>query len=213
MKGKLLSVIILLLLLMTCAVSCHVSDGTDGSGSSSGGAQAGDTSGSGGDSGDTGSGGDSGNTGSGDSGDTGNGGSADTAPTGYIYKNGSELKIVFSDSRLCELATALKDRITNYSTASVTLVSDSEEKSEHEIILGVTERPLSGKAYRRLSRMDKSEGNTAYTVYSDGSSVAVAFDDDFYGSAMTDSVSYLSEEIIAKNASLTLHSGRIAEHE
>ena len=202
MKGKFLSVVILLLALMISMASCHVSDGTGDSGSSSGSGQTGGSSG----------GSDTGST-SPDSGDEGNGGSADTLPTGYIYENGSELKIVFSDSRLFELATALKDRITNYSTATVTLVSDTEEKYEHEIILGVTDRPLSGKAYRRLSRMYKSEGNTAYTLYSDGSSVAVAFDDDFYGSAMANSVGYLSESIIAKNSSLSLPVGRIAERE
>ncbi len=209
MKGKLVTLIVLTLLLMLCAVSCHVSDG-DGGSSSGDSAGSGDQSGTGSDSDGTGS-GDSDNGGT--AGGSNSGDSTGTPPAGYIYKDGSEVKIVFSDSRLYELATALKDRITNYSTASVTLVSDSEQKSEHEIILGVTERPLSAKAYRRLSRMIKSEGHTSYAIYSDGSSLAVAFEDDFFGAAMSDSLNYLSEEIIAKNSSLSLASGRIAERE
>jgi len=190
MKRKLVLLLLLISALITCATSCRVSDvdeNTDSQGSSDGSGQNNDSADSG-------------------SADTGNG------QQSFIYENGSELSIVYTDPRLSELAEALKSRITNYSTVTVRLVGDSEPEAEHEIILGECSRTLSKKAYRRLSRMAKAkEEYTSYTVYTDGSSVAVAFEDDFYGSAMADSLEYVTKTLVPKESSLTLSAGVVKE--
>ncbi len=57
------------------------------------------------------------------------------------------------------------------------IVKDSEAAYKHEILLGETNRELSSKAYRRLDRMiDDKDETVGYVLYSDGSSIAIAFD-------------------------------------
>ena len=65
-------------------------------------------------------------------------------------------------------------------TASFNL--DTDSASSNEISVGKTNRPISDTAYGRLSRVEKqSESEVSYLVYSDGSSVAIAFEEDKYG--------------------------------
>ena len=141
-------------------------------------------------------------------------GKGDVDGDSYIYKDGSSLFIVCNDARLSELAETLRTKIINYSTAAVSIVTDSEAQGGHEIILGVTERELSSKAYRLLGRIEKSKSeNTAYLIYSDGASVAVAFEEDYLSSALSESVKLLTESIVTRESSLSLNKGVVYQKE
>jgi len=62
------------------------------------------------------------------------------------------------------------------------LIAATSPEQNREIVFGRTDRAVSVEAYRRLERMtiddeDLSEGNPRMLVYSDGTSVAIAYDD------------------------------------
>ncbi len=58
-------------------------------------------------------------------------------------------------------------------------ISTASVSSSHEIIVGKTDRPLSERAERYLTKFD--EGEVGYVIYSDGRSVAISFDSAEYG--------------------------------
>lgn len=59
-------------------------------------------------------------------------------------------------------------------------VSDSTPKAAHEIVFGQSNREISKKAYTYLNRIEKEDEDVAYLIYSDGSSIAIAFHEDRY---------------------------------
>ena len=56
-----------------------------------------------------------------------------------------------------------------------TLKSESSETAKHEIIFGKTSRELSKRAYQLLDRIVTQDEIAGYLIYSDGTSVAVAY--------------------------------------
>ncbi len=58
---------------------------------------------------------------------------------------------------------------------------DSEPEADHEIVVGMTNREISVTAYEKLSELDRGDEDVAYLIYSDGSSVAIAYEGDRYG--------------------------------
>ena len=147
-----------------------------------GGTGAGGTGTGGSDSSDTGTGGST-DTGSGDVGDSGSGDSTDedTDPqTEYIFAPGEDLTLVIGEGALTEanyikLDNALKAK------RRYTLWDGVSEAGEHEIIVGRCDRELSRIAYKLLDRQSRESSLFGgYVIYSDGSSVAVAYDDTRY---------------------------------
>ncbi len=193
----------LIMLLLSLLVSCSVGDGTDADGNGDQGS--GDTSGSG----DS-SGGDS----SGDSSD--DGGLGGTTPSGsLIYDGNTTLHIVIDKSEygtqltnsMTEVMRALSDK-----TASTSYVSSSDAKIEHELVIGRTSRPISEAAYKRLERVrveveDELEGALRVVIYSDGSSVAIAYDEGEGDAALVTALKYFKENCILDK--LTLSEGTV----
>lgn len=107
----------------------------------------------------------------------------------YIYAEGSSLTVVYNagsvtTENLDKLMNAVAIRSPGFKT-----VNDGAPESEHEIILGRSDRELSVKAYNRLDRMEKStEDYVGYCIYSDGKSVAIAYDDELYGVDVAENV-------------------------
>ena len=57
-------------------------------------------------------------------------------------------------------------------------VSETAEVAEHEIVIGKTQRPISQVAYDRLNRIElPSKYHSSFLIYSDGSSVAIAYEE------------------------------------
>ncbi len=69
----------------------------------------------------------------------------------------------------------------NEKTGQTIKLSLDTSSASHEIIIGKTNRELSAKAYNLLSKF-KADGEVGYVIYSDGKSVAIAFDEAVYGS-------------------------------
>lgn len=89
-------------------------------------------------------------------------------------------------------------------------VSDSESTSSaHEIVIGKANRDISNRAYRFLT-YKLSEEEVGYAAYSDGKSVAIAFDDTIYGvdAALDEAVSYIVGSLLSSQT-LKLESGLV----
>ncbi len=69
---------------------------------------------------------------------------------------------------------------TTYRTPGV--FDDTKDESDHEIVVGETNRQISKKAYELLRALEHREGELSYLIYSNGRSVAIAYDNDIFGS-------------------------------
>ncbi len=90
---------------------------------------------------------------------------------------------------ICNNADELAKPIEKLSTAvfSTTYMTpkvfdEKQSQTAHELVIGKTERDISKTAYRYLERLEHEEGEISYLVYSNGSSLAVAYDEDKYKS-------------------------------
>ncbi len=74
-------------------------------------------------------------------------------------------------------------RTTYYKKVGKEISVSSAESTplSHEIIVGKTDRELSKKAYNYLTRFKDDNKDAGYVIYSDGKSVAIAFDNASYG--------------------------------
>ena len=117
---------------------------------------------------------------------------------GLIYDSKTELSIIIDPSLRGETVMLLWERIGELANISPRLSDNSAEMSEHEITIGRVGRPVSNKAYDELEKMECEDGELRYLIYSDGSSVAIAFDDDDYGYAMREAVGYFMENFVSE---------------
>jgi len=151
--------IILLLLLLTVTllsvISCGDDDNGDGSGDGSSSGNTGDT---------------------GDTGDTDDTGS--TADSGQLFGKGCKVNIVYSDDKNAkEAAGKLYSAI--YSVTGVTPDENGSGTYDVNVILGESDSESSRAAYRRLSRIERTnEDFIGYVVYCDGEDFAIAYDID-----------------------------------
>ena len=150
--------------------------------------------------------------------DKGSGGSSDTSkgdnpdlPKGdYIFAPGSKVNIVSASAS--DSVTKISEAIWTVAGIPVNVVDDSSAKGEHEIVLGKSERSVSVEAYRRLNRIREEGGeDVGYLIYSDGNSIAIAYDTDEYNlnHAEDRAVSYFINEVIADNSTLTVDKGTV----
>lgn len=142
----------------------------------------------------------------------GNNAGNDNLPKGdYIYAPGSDITVVSNVST--ELAVELASSISTKIKASVPVVTDAAQTADHEILLGKTNRPLSEKAYRALERLrDENGDQVGYVIYSDGYSIAIAYDLDIFNLRVAESraIQYFVDKYVNSNETLKIASGRIA---
>ena len=120
-----------------------------------------------------------------DSGSGNGGGGTDNAVTDdFIYSDNSALTIVapsgaLTNDNYTKIAKAMS------SIHSYELTDGSAPEAEHEIVFGKSDRSVSKEAYRRLANLERADYGeeiyVGYVIYSDGSSVAVAYDEALYG--------------------------------
>ncbi len=84
--------------------------------------------------------------------------------------------------------------------ATPELINETDALREREIVFGKSERAVSIEAYRRLERIDLSdddmtEGNPRVLIYSDGKSVAVAYEESEDDVALIMAIDGLKEKI------------------
>ncbi len=118
-----------------------------------------------------------------------------------IYDSDSELNIVIGEGVSVEEAVALCGAIESLRGAPVAVVKPSAHRAEHEIVIGKTDREVSNAANRRLVREIEDytgEYGGSFVVYSDGSSIAVVFTEDYDHAAEKLAFKYLKEELISE---------------
>ena len=145
--------------------------------------------------------GNSGTNGSGDSGssDTGDSGSGDSGNSGGTVGDNEHtiwsenISAIIVDSDTAEGAEYIRIHIGSLTGNYPTVSGTDAEDSEHMILLGETGRALSNTAYRRLDRKFdvfelESNGYSAYLIYAEGGSLAIAYTDLFAKMAATEYV-------------------------
>lgn len=123
----------------------------------------------------------------------GNGGEV-TENTGVIdddviFSPEVEVQVVYVPENVSdENIDMVLDTLKQYSKRA-RLVTDTSLKATHEVVVGRTKRDISQKAYRQLETLDKqSEEYIGYCIYSDGTSVAIAYDEAFLGKRMAEQI-------------------------
>ncbi len=142
-------------------------------------------------------------------------------PDNFIYNFESEFYIVYDSTktstvRIEELIYLFVNESIYPRPIDVSAETYDGAMYEHELVIGETPREISATAYQYLERNDKNGDEiTRYCIYSNGSSIAIAFDAD-YGDFTLDasldlfSEKYICEQLclakgIAENASFNLY--------
>lgn len=109
------------------------------------------------------------------------GGSSSLSDDGYIFTENSDLTLVLPEGNLTE--ENFEKVFYAFSTLKMYDMTDgSKAPAKHEIVFGRCEREISTKAYRILDQQDKNDPRyTGFVIYSDGNSLAIAFDESRYG--------------------------------
>lgn len=135
-----------------------------------------------------------------DSGDTGGEVSGEC-----VFDNSNPPTLIYSSdlnkessARLYQAIKTAIDGIPEYYTP------DSEERP-HEIVVGESDRAVSRKAYRKLRTIQRQTDDTiAWLIYSSGSSVAIAYDEDIDDLAEIRAVEYFVQNHINGKTELRL---------
>ena len=129
-----------------------------------------------------------------------------------IFDENTELSLVYSGSDVDRtLVQEIYKALEPHMEKQPKITLDTEAAASHEIVLGNTNRDISAQAYKRLSRIDKdTDMSCTYVIYSDGSSVAIAYEDDAYGvhAAANTVVEYFVSTYLT-GGSLNLKSGTV----
>ena len=120
-----------------------------------------------------------------------------------------------SSLEILELLTEIREALVDKTGKFSELVSDLSAQREHEIVVGNTSRELSSLATKRLNEMIRRRARASddeeavlqdtvgFTVYSDGSSVAIVYSNDYLAERAVD---YFIENYLFAS-SLTLEDG------
>ncbi len=117
----------------------------------------------------------------------------------FIYGDGSTIQIVIpgGNEKVLEAADDIQMAMMRDTTSYIYLVDDTvAEKAEHEIVIGKANREISTKAYEKLNRIGGYDEKSAFLMYSDGSSIAIAFEEDAGDVALTAAVEYFLKNYV-----------------
>lgn len=109
-------------------------------------------------------------------GDTGNAdnGNTSTDSSDYFYAPGVELSVLLASDSEAIMSDLFSIVFEKLGVVPV-LRAQSSAPMKHEIIFGKSNREVSVRAYQLLDRLVEMEGMAGYLIYSDGTSVAVAY--------------------------------------
>ncbi len=142
-----------------------------------------------------------------------NGGSGHPDDGEYIWRDGSELFVIGSAEEFAEEAfvdgynlavSRIYTAIGLNTSAAVQLSSDASPAHEREIVIGRADREISRKAYELLSEIptDTDDDCPRYLIYSDGRSIAIAFDRNSEHVAIKGAVDYFTSELMCESLTL-----------
>ncbi len=127
-----------------------------------------------------------------------------------IYSEYVNSRIILGEGVFEEDVDPVRSAYYRVMGKEISVMTDKSQISDHEIIIGRTDRPLSERAYRHLSLFYEEEDFVGYVIVSDGRSVAIAFDERTFGEnvAFDEGVECFAEEFM-KGKSLKLSDGII----
>ena len=127
---------------------------------------------------------------------------------GVIFSRDAEPTLVFGDGISTEMRNTVYSGYKSAFGVTPYFASPSSPAVEHEIIFGVTDRPASRKAYRKLRALRSDDGYTvSYVIYATGTSVAVAFDEDAVGLNERIAIEYFLNNYLFGKSELRLTPG------
>ncbi len=133
----------------------------------------------------------------------GNGQGGGEEPENLIYNGSTELYLVYDPEEVTfDLVERFAHELLNASGVALRPYDMNSEPKPHEIVIGDVGRPVSDAAYDQLERINlNSNVDLRYCIYSDGSSLAIAFDEDrdkycFDQAIETFLKDYVKEELI-----------------
>jgi len=145
----------------------------------------------------------------GGSGNTDGAGDGSSDDGSYIFNSDTSVNIIVNDTDFSgEAPNNILTVLYRVLDSNPAYGGDELESTGHEIIIGPSEREVSKLAYHRLSRIERIDADERYMlIYSDGNSVAIAYDPDYRGVAATLATDWLIENYIEGNNSLKLRRG------
>ncbi len=140
----------------------------------------------------------------------GDGQTEEKDPENLIFNEASELYIIADPALDNELVLKIADKVDSFRTEASKFAAVNSDPHKHEIVIGNTERPISQTAKDRLERIDKNtEDEKSFLIYSNGSSVAIVWEEDEDDALRDLAIEYFCEnyaeaELIAQSG--VLHS-------
>ena len=152
-------------------------------------------------------------------GDSGEGEGGGTLPDGgeadkyadYLFSEQTPAAIITNDASATRVLGELYDLLCERVSKDTMLYQTDRVKNKgHEILVGMTNRPLSTVAYEKLGEVKKDNSlDVAYVIVSEGSSVAIAYDTEFSMLALKKAVSAIINEMIGDKRELKLDGGTL----
>ncbi len=134
-------------------------------------------------------------------------------PEDLIYDSDSELYLITDGTIDGGLVTEILAEIMSHRSEAVQLAAVDSEAHDHEIVIGNTDRPISKSARDRMNRIEKNtDDERILLIYSDGSSLAVVWEEDDDGVAEDMAISYFRDNCVKSELTAprgTIHSEKI----
>ena len=143
---------------------------------------------------------------------------------GLVFERGTQIYIMMDDSVDAMVAQRVAAAIHGVTGVyPKTMNTEDESKTnyaevgtyEHEIILGRPSAQIVRDAYAAMNNylsyaedeIKKDQKLAGYSVYSDGSSIVLAYTDDIYSVAFADAVDFLIDDYLSESSSVSLKNG------
>lgn len=129
-----------------------------------------------------------------------------------VYVPGGELTVVMGDGASLKLMNGFVRDLGVATNSSPTLKDKSFPGGAGQIIVGRTDSAISREAYERLDKLNtykESDTHLGFLIYSDGRSVAIAYDSDAYGVdlAQSTAINYVIKNCVQSDGSIRLSEG------
>ena len=100
-----------------------------------------------------------------------------------IFGRGTTVNVICNEREvITSTLNDIQNKVYTVSGKVAKMYEDTEPEIAHEIVVGKTSRQISVEAYRLLDRVHRQgEEDVGYLIYSDGSSLAIAYEEDRYG--------------------------------
>ncbi len=126
-------------------------------------------------------------------------------PKNLIYDCETQLTVILPENYM-DLASPIMRVVKGLNKRLYELprqyTAENIAEGEHEIVIGRTTREISALAYAELERLALEGYEVGYLIYSNGSSVAIAYEDSYMNVAATEALLYFEENLVTDELAL-----------